>query len=435
VAIEFDMNPNAISDTNDPSWQHVGIHVPQNFSLTEPNEAYESPANLLQNYSFYDVSNPNNTLNGPNLQLDNGTTYKVTVEYSPALATSKIQLGWLRVFIEGTHKIVRPLVEVPIDGAKIAAMIGSYAYIGFTAGSSSDKGAPIYIKSWSTTIVPPSASNTDVIVRPKDIKAGVQGVSRIQVRDACNNRLLVGEDQDKFSASFQVLRSGRILTGAEIEHTFSTNKDGTYNLNYMGLLAAGLEVTIKFDNITIAGQPMQFAVTPGDTVASKSTLVIGNIYPVDANNVPVGSTNATTGLYMVAAKTNGKIVSRDVFTSAALALTWLNIFGANDIAAAVIGSFLPSAQLNTAFQAKGAVEFNKLILNPGASWAFLRTAAGAKKEHYVWAEPTAELSLQSTDCTLYAHSFGQDTQSPKAYINIIPDSKIFPAGGVFADGR
>jgi hypothetical protein len=245
----------------------------------------------------------------------------------------------------------------------------------------------------------------------------------------------VGEDQDKFSASFQVLRSGRILTGAEIEHTFSTNKDGTYNLNYMGLLAAGLEVTIKFDNITIAGQPMQFAVTPGDTVASKSTLVIGNIYPVDANNVPVGSTNATTGLYMVAAKTNGKIVSRDVFTSAALALTWLNIFGANDIAAAVIGSFLPSAQLNTAFQAKGAVEFNKLILNPGASWAFLRTAAGAKKEHYVWAEPTAELSLQSTDCTLYAHSFGQDTQSPKAYINIIPDSKIFPAGGVFADGR
>jgi hypothetical protein len=238
-----------------------------------------------------------------------------------------------------------------------------------------------------------------------------------------------------------VLRSGRILTGAEIEYTFTTNNDGTYNLNYRGLLAASIEVSIKFDGATIAGQPMQFAVRPGDTVAARSTLVIGSVYPVDANNAPVGSTNATTGLYLVAAESNGKIVSRDIFSRASEALSWLDKYGTNDIAAAVIGEFTPTVALITAFESKGAAEFSKLMgltcnfaSCKGASWAFLRTAVGAKKEHYVWAEPTRQLELASTECTLYAHSFGQDTQSPQAYINIVPDAKSFPAGGVFSDG-
>jgi hypothetical protein len=72
------------------------------------------------------------------------------------------------------------VVEAQIDGISLSAMIGPYAYVGFTAGQSAGVGK-INIRDWAMKVVPASALMSAYTVEPSNAIAGEASRSTIQV--------------------------------------------------------------------------------------------------------------------------------------------------------------------------------------------------------------------------------------------------------------
>ena len=91
IAIEFDMLSNTA--TSDPDYQHVAVQIPKDYSSSDTNSAVHSLTGNVPStsneftkaISFFDRLDPNNTLSGPELRMDNGTEHRVRIEYAPWL--------------------------------------------------------------------------------------------------------------------------------------------------------------------------------------------------------------------------------------------------------------------------------------------------------------------------------------------------------------
>lgn len=425
LAIEFDMNEN--TETGDPSYQHVSVHAPLS-DPGAPNSAHEDDS---IGRSLYD---PNNKFgSAPQLRMDNGTVHSVRITYSPAKQDSDTgaKLGWIRVYM---NKVIRPICEVQVDGVLLRNLLGPASFVGFTAGSSSAKFSPIYIRNWKMKVVPPSAQFMEMMSF-QGLRAGLLHQAYIQTKDTCANDFVVGEEPHLFDAQFAVndvplraRRSGAPSDGpsADVEYSFESLHDGRYRLDFKMYVAGSVNLAVTYTGTAISDQPVALVIPPGPIDTDKSSIEIGE-RPVLYNNVLEGD-RSRDGLFVVIVSATGNVAG-EYFYSVGTDFIAPDLDETDIVAAAIqrdASPLMKNEPLLDWFETLGS-NAKTFSFETGSSWAFI----GSKKEGISPKEtfrreggPTDLLTLQMDGFKVVGRSDGMPTSValPRVYINALPDA-------------
>lgn len=134
-------------------------------------------------------------------------------------------LGWIRVW---SNQVLKPVAEAQVDGLVLNQMFNGEAYVGFTASSSDTRHQDVNIRSFKMTLVPASASESSLQAQPQPIRAGAVGTVKLQLRDACTNKILNGGEGAGIASSIALAQG----TSTPVIPTMTDNNDGTYTLSY-----------------------------------------------------------------------------------------------------------------------------------------------------------------------------------------------------------
>lgn len=446
VAIEFD----AKQDTSlqDPAYDHVSLHT----RYSQPNSNSETHSLGI-------------SINNPPMTFENGTAHKIVIRYQPAQDdTQGTMLGWMYVWMNAN---LAPVMACQIDMASLKAAFNGAAYVGFTAGQGPSTGglANIAILNWQTTIVGVSATFTGIITPsqqavPALMTAGgaqadtylIDGIVRpgvlvVQTRDACNNKIFVGND----AASFTVTMKRRAGSAVTVTPVVVANGDGTYTVTYNPTESGVYDIDIRWVGIPIANSPYTVTVQPDVAVTTNSYIVPSRI-PYAPNTA-----DGVSGMQTVAVNpTSGLVISNTVFDTTTSS-------GAADFAAAITalpagtvvalacsGSCVPVGGLAAAARTAitsvgGAATTGVTTLAVGGSYALIGIkggAAGSATEQVQNARATSQLSRSFTPTSNALNnfvvtaasggaSFGQNaemTEGGFARIAVIPNGVFVSAG-------
>mmetsp|Transcript_34324 Transcript_34324/g.67594 ORF Transcript_34324/g.67594 Transcript_34324/m.67594 type:complete len:3977 (-) Transcript_34324:239-12169(-) len=321
IAVEFDMLQN--SETNDPNYQHVGIHTDYTGKVNSANEAFTKARSLA-----YDPARGNDPTNGPKLTMNNGTKHEVVIEYAPG--QNGAGTGFLRVKV---GQLIRRVVELQVDGLQLKNTLfpDGAAYVGFTSGSSQNMNAGVKILDWSMKITQIYAKESSLIGQPLPAIAGKTQTVQVQARDQCGTDFQVGEEQDNFALKL-TSQTGLLLkqtndisklSEATVDAyvKISSNFDGTYRIDYAAKAAGKLSAVVTYKGVDIKGMdpPVVINVSPAEVDNQVSRIIAGargiNEYPTTSKPVPE--------LVMLAADpTNGEVTGKIASNAKAALDSW-----------------------------------------------------------------------------------------------------------------
>lgn len=214
------------------------------------------------------------------------------------------------------------------------------------------------------------------------------------------NAILVGADQDRYSAVFRIASSGRATTQG-IATEFTTNNDGTYNFRFSCKIVGDYQVAVMFDGEPIKSSPFPLTVTPGPTSILTTNFVFATL-----DVLPHNGMSTDTSLYMIAVDpASGNLVNRVQLTNSSSVLNWLNTWTGKIIGVSSIGTFnSTSAALVSKFSSMGCSNFSALVAQAKASWVCIANSSGGAQQLFMSQEATPELQVVFSDFSIIAQS-------------------------------
>jgi fibro-slime domain-containing protein len=418
VAIEFDSFRDI--SNNDPAFDHVSLHT--RYSL--PNTPDEATGSL-------GISN-----NDPPMTLANMSSHKVIIQYQPAQdSTTGVQLGWIYVYMNAN---LAPVMACQLDMVNLKAAFNGAAYVGFTGGQgpASTSVSSIQITNWQTTIVGVSAAFTGLVVPISQTVPGLlvagqaqsdtysvdglirPGVLRIQTRDSCNNKILVGNDPQSFTVTLtRSVGSSRNPFPTNIV----SNGDGSYTVTYNPTQSGTYFIDIRYQGIPISGSPYSLTVYP-TTASTVTSFVMPSSFAYLPSTVSVANPAVTRGLQVVVVSyTSGTVLTNQVYdTTVATDTTLSTLLNSltNDkvVALACSGNCVPSTGFSAGTLAAvarlGATTFQTLAVS--GSYAFVGLVGGANTQR--------SESVQNTRASDLASVVFTPQSSPLTWFNVSAES-------------